>query len=73
LPELIADSEEKYVQLALELAEDLESLAEIRESTREWLEKSPVMDGRRWAWNVESQIRKAWKEWVAAPAIPVEA
>ncbi len=73
LPELAATSEEHYAQLVADLVQDLDALAEIRESFREWMTESPLMHGRRLAWNIEAQIRIAWKAWLAATPIPVEA
>jgi protein O-GlcNAc transferase len=72
LPELIAQSEDQYIHVAVDLTKELEALAEIRDSIREWLTESPIVDGRRWTWNIEAQLRVAWKDYLASTS-PVEA
>jgi protein O-GlcNAc transferase len=73
LPELAADSDENYVRVVVDLTSDIEALAEIRQNMRGWMNESPVMMGRRLAWNLEFQLRNAWKEWVAGAVAPVGA
>jgi protein O-GlcNAc transferase len=71
LPELIAKSPAEYLELAVDLAGDTSALSEIRGTMREWMLESPLMNGRRLAWNLEFHFRAVWKEWAAATAVPV--
>jgi len=66
LPELISQTSEEYVQIAAGLAADLPRLAELRQSLRQRMQSSPLMDAPRFARNVEAAYRKIWVEWCAA-------
>jgi predicted O-linked N-acetylglucosamine transferase (SPINDLY family) len=61
--ELVADSEEKFVRLAVELANNFPRLAELRASLRERMRQSPLMDAKRFARDMESAYRLVWKKW----------
>jgi predicted O-linked N-acetylglucosamine transferase (SPINDLY family) len=61
--ELIANSREDFVRLAAGLAGDLPRLARMRAELRGRMEKSPLMDGRLFARNVEGAYREIWREW----------
>jgi predicted O-linked N-acetylglucosamine transferase (SPINDLY family) len=63
LPELVADSEEMYVRLAIELAQDLPRLSKLRSTLRQRMEQSPLMDAPRFARNVETAYRRMWRTW----------
>jgi len=63
LPELIAHTEEEFVQRAVALASDLPTLAELRAGLRERIEKSPLMDSALFTKNLEGAYRKAWRTW----------
>ena len=63
LPELIAQTPEQYVQIAVKLAGDLPRLAELRRTLRGRMEKSPLMDAPRFARNVEAAYRQMWRNW----------
>jgi predicted O-linked N-acetylglucosamine transferase (SPINDLY family) len=63
LAELVADSQEKYVQLAGELAHDLSRLSNLRSTLRKRMERSLLMDAPRFARNVESAYRQMWQRW----------
>ncbi len=63
LPELIARSAEEYVAVAIEWAQDLKRLAEIRSGLRERMLASPLMDGVRYAAGVEEALRGMWRRW----------
>jgi predicted O-linked N-acetylglucosamine transferase (SPINDLY family) len=65
-PELVADSPDQFVSIAVELANDARRLSTLRASLRERLEKSPLMDGPRFAGNVEAAYRSMWQRWCAA-------
>jgi predicted O-linked N-acetylglucosamine transferase (SPINDLY family) len=63
LKELAARSEEQFVKLAVGLAGDLPRLAQLRATLRGRMEKSPLMDGERFARNIESTYRNLWRRW----------
>lgn len=61
LPELIAKTSEEYVGIARSLAENLDHLAELRGTLRERMKRSPLMDGPRFARNLELLFRDVWR------------
>ena len=63
LPELVADSREAYVETAVELARDIERLAEMRAGLRERVERSPLCDAQRFTRNLEAGDREMWRTW----------
>ena len=68
LPELVAVSEEHYIQLAVNLASDLPRLAELRSTLRSRMKESPLMDAPRFARGVEAAYREMWRTWCGARA-----
>jgi predicted O-linked N-acetylglucosamine transferase (SPINDLY family) len=68
LPELIAETEEEYVSIAVGLANDLPRLGEIRRSLRDRMRSSPLMYSRQFARDVEGAYRDVWRRWCAAAA-----
>ena len=66
LPELAAPSEPEYMRIAIALARDLPRLASLRAALREKMKASPVLDAQRFARNLESAYRSAWRRWCAA-------
>jgi len=65
LPGLVARDAGEYVRIAAEWAGDPRRLAAIRSTMRARMEKSPLMDGRLFARNVENAYRTLWHEWCA--------
>jgi protein O-GlcNAc transferase len=65
LRELAADSPQKYVAIAAELAHNLPRLAKLRAALRDRMRQSPLMDAARFTRNVESVYRDIWKKWCA--------
>jgi protein O-GlcNAc transferase len=63
LGEWAAASEEDYVRLAVELAENLPRLAELRATLRARMKASPLMDAPRFARQVEQAYRSIWEHW----------
>jgi protein O-GlcNAc transferase len=63
LKELAAETPEQYVALAAELAADLPRLQELRSTLRQRMLQSPLMDGKRFAHNVEHAYRQMWRQW----------
>jgi predicted O-linked N-acetylglucosamine transferase (SPINDLY family) len=66
LKELAARSQEQFVLTAAALAGDLPRLSDLRGSLRGRMERSPLMDGARFARNMESAYRQMWRRWIAA-------
>ncbi|MGO8751908.1 MAG: tetratricopeptide repeat protein [Thermoguttaceae bacterium] len=66
LPELIASSPDQYVTIAVELAQDLSRLSELRATLRDRMQASPLMNAPRFARNVEAAYRTMWQRWCAA-------
>jgi protein O-GlcNAc transferase len=62
LLELAADSDDAFVAIALALGNDLPRLAALRSQLRTRLERSPLMDGARFARNIEDAYRSAWAQ-----------
>jgi predicted O-linked N-acetylglucosamine transferase (SPINDLY family) len=65
LPELIAESPERYVQIAADLAGDLPRLAELRRTLRGRMSACPLCDQPKFARSVESAFRAMWRKWCA--------
>lgn len=63
LPELIADTPERYVEIASSLAGDASRLASMRAGMRERLRSSPLMDERGFSRRFESHIRAMWRSY----------
>jgi predicted O-linked N-acetylglucosamine transferase (SPINDLY family) len=66
LPELVANSEEEYVRIAVTLAQDFARLATLRATMRARMQSSPLMDAGRFARGVEAAYRTMWHRWCAA-------
>ena len=65
ISELIAQNEREYVNLAVELATDLPRLAEYRQTLRQKMKASALLDGRGFAREVEGAYRRMWRDWCA--------
>jgi protein O-GlcNAc transferase len=63
LPELIEQSAEEYVSIAVGLAKDLPRLTELRRTLRERMRASTLMDGPRFARDIEAAYRQMWRNW----------
>lgn len=60
LLDLAAESDDAYVAAAVALGRDPPRLETLRRSLRERIARSPLMDGARFAKNMESAFRRAW-------------
>jgi protein O-GlcNAc transferase len=67
LTELVASDPQQYVRIARELAMDRDRLSELRRTLRQRMQKSPLMDGERFARNIEAAYRSMWKIWCGTP------
>jgi len=63
IPELATHSPEDYVKIAATLAVDLPRLSNLRATLRTRLERSPLMDAKRFTANIESSYRLMWRQW----------
>ena len=68
LSELVAESEEAYLSIAVALAKDPARLRALRETLRERLQASPLCDGTRFMRDVEAAYRRMWHAHCQAPA-----
>ncbi|MGA2439781.1 MAG: tetratricopeptide repeat protein [Tepidisphaeraceae bacterium] len=65
LTEFIAEDPDRYLSIAGGLAGDLSKLAELRSSLRTRIERSPLMNARQFAADIEAAYRQMWRNWVA--------
>jgi protein O-GlcNAc transferase len=63
LLELVAQTPERFVEIAAELAADLPRLQELRSTLRLRMLASPLMDAPRFARNMENAYRRMWQTW----------
>ena len=63
LRELAAHTPQQFVQIATKLAAGLPALASLRQSLRNRMQSSPLMDGQEFAKGVEAAYRRIWKKW----------
>jgi protein O-GlcNAc transferase len=64
LPNFAAESDEQFFSLGKRWASDLPALAEIRRTLRERMTASPLMNGKKFARNMESAFRRLWNQWI---------
>jgi predicted O-linked N-acetylglucosamine transferase (SPINDLY family) len=67
LTDLIANSVEEYVEIALALAGNLGRLNDLRRALRPRLGASPLCDGYAFARKMEATFRTMWQHWCDAP------
>jgi predicted O-linked N-acetylglucosamine transferase (SPINDLY family) len=63
MPELAAKNPEEFASIAAALAADVPRLAQLRPALRPRMEQSVLMDGPRFARNMESAFRQMWVRW----------
>lgn len=68
LSELVAETPERYVEIALSLARDLGRLAALRVGLRERLRASALLDASGFARQLEAAYRDMWSAWQRGPA-----
>ena len=64
LPDLIAETPDQFVSIAVGLARDLPRLSELRATLRDRLRASPLMDAPRLR-ELEAAYREMWRRWCA--------
>jgi len=70
LADLVARTEQEYLEINVRLARDLPRLAELRASLPTRMRASPLMDDQALALALEQLYRSAWIEWTARQAPP---
>jgi predicted O-linked N-acetylglucosamine transferase (SPINDLY family) len=63
LPELVAFSDDQFVEIATRLAGDLPRLAGLRATLRSRMESSVLMDASHFARQIEAVYRAIWRDW----------
>jgi protein O-GlcNAc transferase len=58
-----AQTPEEFVELAARLAGDLPRLQQLRGSLRQRMQQSHIMDGKRFARQIEQSYREMWHWW----------
>ena len=62
--DLVAHRPDEYVRIAADLAVDLSRLARLRETVRQGMQASPLMDAHAFAGEIEKAYRAMWSNWV---------
>lgn len=63
MPEWIAKDERDYIDIAVKWAGDIDGLAKLRAGMREHVAKTPLVDGPKFAKNLEIALRHMWGQW----------
>jgi len=66
LANLVAQTPEDFVNIAVKLAQDLPRLADLRRTLRDRMRQSPLMNEPQFVKNLESTNRELWRTWCAA-------
>jgi protein O-GlcNAc transferase len=66
LPELIAKTDEEYIETAIALTQNMHRLQSLRERLRDRMKQSPLTDAKRFTLNLENCYRTMWETWCAA-------
>jgi protein O-GlcNAc transferase len=64
LDELIAHSVDEYRQIAVNLANDRQRLAELRQTLRPRMAASPLLDFAGFTRRLEAEYRRMWQRWI---------
>jgi len=63
LTNLIAQSRDEYVRVAKALADDKARLGDFRSTIRQQMKRSPLMDAKQFAADIENAYRQMWRRW----------
>ena len=66
--EWVAHTEDEYVDIAVDLASNLDKLADIRATMRSKMENSPAMDEKAFVTRMEDAYRQMWKRYCETEA-----
>ena len=67
LTEFVAATPEQYVEIGRRVANDLGALREIRNSMRDRLRTSNLLDGVGYTRDLETAFRTVWRQWCETP------
>jgi predicted O-linked N-acetylglucosamine transferase (SPINDLY family) len=67
LTEFAAKDDSNFVKIAVDLANDLPRLAQLRQSLRQRMLGSPLTNAHKFAGNIEKAYRDMWSEWLKSP------
>lgn len=65
MPELIANTPEEYVAIAIRLASDLDILSKIRKDIRSKMSASPLTNASLFIASLEQAYRDMWEKWIS--------
>ena len=66
LPDLIATGVDQYVEIAGNLATDIQHLTNIRLGLRKRMQQSPIMDEAAYCGHLDKEFRRIWRHWCEA-------
>jgi predicted O-linked N-acetylglucosamine transferase (SPINDLY family) len=66
---LATHTDDDYVRMASALAADVEALTALRAELRPRMQRSPLMDGARFARHLENAYRAMWERWCGHEAL----
>lgn len=68
LQDLLAETTDDYVAIAIKLAEDLGLLSELRSNLRDLMRNSPLTDAKRFVADLQHLYREVWRTWCNSQA-----
>ena len=63
LQELVAHTPEEYINICVNLANDWEQLNQLRQTLRQTMQTSPLMDATTFTQALEKRYRQVWQHW----------
>ena len=66
LTDFIAETSDGYIEMATDLAKNIERLANLRKNLRPRMAASPLCGAETFACNIETTFRDLWRRWCAA-------
>jgi predicted O-linked N-acetylglucosamine transferase (SPINDLY family) len=63
LTEMIAEDPDQYVQIGMDLAKDLDRLAQLRAGMRKRMRHSLLCEAKSFTRDMEDVFRKVWQNW----------
>jgi predicted O-linked N-acetylglucosamine transferase (SPINDLY family) len=63
LGEMVAESQDQYVRIGIELARDMNALENLRAGLRSHMQSSALCDGQAFARTMEHTFQKVWRNW----------
>jgi protein O-GlcNAc transferase len=67
LTELIAETPQQYIEIAVNLSRDKPRLQKLRKSLRKMMKESSLMNADAFAEKIEKAYRDIWRKWTTAP------